>query len=221
MPSKTETAIIIVVILLIFFGGFYLGYNLKQCPNISTSTTTSTNITFKDSFAVNKDTAKLIVYSKPKLIKKSKFVQNNLYNINKSKCDTSIIYNNCKDTNFYQLDTVLRNYFKATTKAVITNNELINLQVIYENLVPEKWKIKTVTNTIETEKKQSLVKVYVGIYAGVGTDLKFTSISSFRGGVGFNFVFADKHSIGIQGGLNNKIQPQFDISFFEKIRFKN
>jgi hypothetical protein len=100
--------------------------------------------------------------------------------------------------------------------ATVTANELIDVAVEFQNLKPDVIKIVERTNTIE--KKQSLVKVYAGLYAGIA--LQAQTIGNYRGGVAFDAIISDRHLIGLNGGLNSFLQPEIGIRFSEKIRLR-
>jgi len=122
----------------------------------------------------------------------------------------------CLDTNIYKNDTLSVDNFSATSTAYVTNNELIKLQVEWINLKPELWKIKR--ETITVEKKQSVVKVYTGLYGGISLQNK--TVESYHGGIGLDAIISDRHLIGLQGGLNSSLQSEIMIRFSEKIRLK-
>ena len=185
-----------------------------------------TVIEWRDSTAPNKEAEKTIINSKPKLVATHKFssqiskpsISNDL------DCDSSFegvssqIRISCNDTNIYKVDTLSPENFKATATATVTGNELINLKVVYKNLAPEKWRIETITKTVVQEKRQSLIKIYLGVH--VGTSIVNKTIGTYRGGGDIDAIIADKHIIGINGGINSNLQPEVGIRFSEKISFK-
>ena len=122
----------------------------------------------------------------------------------------------CLDTNIYKNDTLSVDNFRATSTAYVTNNELIKLQVEWINLKPELWKIKR--ETITVEKKQSVVKVYTGLYGGIAIANK--TVASYHGGIGLDAIISDRHLIGLQGGLNSSLQMEFGVRFSEKLMLK-
>ncbi len=122
----------------------------------------------------------------------------------------------CLDTNIFTVDTQAVDNFKARATATVTNNQLIWLLIEYQNFKPEKWKV--LSKTVTVEKKQSLVKVYSGIYAGVAIANK--TVASYHGGIGLDAIISDRHLIGLQGGLNSSLQMEFGVRFSEKLRLK-
>jgi hypothetical protein len=50
--------------------------------------------------------------------------------------------------------------------------------------------------------------------------LKGQTLANYRGGVAFDAIISDKHLIGLNGGINNNLQPEIGIRFSQKIRFK-
>ena len=68
------------------------------------------------------------------------------------------------------------------------------------------------------EKKQSLVKVYLGV--NLGATIPQGSIGVYNGGGNVDAIIADKHMIGFNGGINSLIQPQIGFRFSEKISFR-
>jgi hypothetical protein len=199
--------------LLIIFGllfilglaiGFYGGYTYNKCPEIL-----SQSVSIRDSI-VPKDTIPItLIKGKPKKVEVKPF--------------TDTLANNaltndvkCLDTNYYETLTHYPDSFRARMSATVTANELIDVAVEFQNLKPDVIKIVERTNTIE--KKQSLVKVYAGLYGGVA--LKGQTLANYRGGVAFDAIISDKHLIGLNGGINNNLQPEIGIRFSQKIRFK-
>jgi hypothetical protein len=135
----------------------------------------------------------------------SAYIDTNLFTVNK-----------CIDTNYYETLTHYPDSFRARMSATVTANELIDVAVEFQNLKPDVIKIVERTNTIE--KKQSLVKVYAGLYAGIA--LQAQTIGNYRGGVAFDAIISDRHLIGLNGGLNSFLQPEIGIRFSEKIRLR-
>ncbi len=190
--------------------------------------TGKTVIEWRDSTAPNKEPEKTIINSKPIKISTRKRVeplqsrvgysiaQTDSLNTHNSTIDSNSL--SCSDTNFYKTDTLSPENFRATATATVTNNELINLKVDYKNLAPEKWRIETITKTVVQEKKQSLVKVYLGVR--VGASIVNKTIGTYRGGGDIDAIIADRHMLGINGGVNSMLQPEVGIRFSEKISFK-
>lgn len=213
---------ILIAILLLFSNIFFIHlWWTKPCDCSG-----KTVIEWRDSTAPSKDTTHTIINSKPKLVATHKFssqiskpsISNDL------DCDSSFegvssqIRISCNDTNLYKTDTLSPENFKATATATVTNNELINLKVDYKNLAPEKWRIETITKTVVQEKKQSLVKVYLGVH--VGTTIVNKTIGAYRGGGDIDAIIADRHMLGINGGVNSNLHPEIGIRFSEKLSFR-
>jgi hypothetical protein len=199
--------------LLIIFGllfilglgiGFYGGYTYNKCPEIL-----SQSVSIRDSIVPKDTTPITLIKGKPKKVEVKPFTDtlanNDLTNDVK-----------CLDTNYYETLTHYPDSFRARMSATVTANELIDVAVEFKNLKPDVIKIVERTNTIE--KKQSLVKVYAGLYGGVA--LKGQTLANYRGGVAFDAIISDKHLIGLNGGINNNLQPEIGIRFSQKIRFK-
>ena len=219
--------------------GFLLYPKLYPCNQVGT-----VKIEYIDSTAPNKDTAKNITFVPVKVgVKKYKGFSNQIskpnginafaqktdtigfsnqikidsfgnayYYIN----DTIKQYFGCLDTNLYKFDTISVDNFRATATATVANNEILNMSVEWRNLKPELWKIKR--ETITVPQKQSLVKVYTGLYVGVAIANK--TVASYHGGIGLDAIISDRHLVGLQGGLNSMLQPEFGVRFSEKIRLK-
>jgi len=177
-----------------------------------------------DSIAPNKDTVAKVWDAKPNKVETRKRNYSYTKDTNKINAfehfnvniDTLSYTNYCLDTNIYKNDTISVDNFRATSTAYVTNNELIKLQIEWLNLKPELWKIKR--ETITVEKKQSLVKIYAGLYGGVAIQNK--KVASYHGGIGLDAIISDRHMIGLQGGLNSALQMEFGVRFGEKIRLK-
>jgi hypothetical protein len=185
-------------------------------------------IEWRDSTAPNKEPERVIISGKITKVKARKFngnlqsrvgslVYTNTINTLNSTTDSTVTLT-CLDTNFYKSDTISPENFRATATATVTNNELINIKVDYKNLAPEKWRIETITKTVVQQQKQSLVKVYLGV--NLGATIPQGSIGIYNGGGNVDAIIADKHMIGINGGINSLIQPQIGIRFSEKISFR-
>jgi hypothetical protein len=187
-----------------------------------------TVIEWRDSTAPSKDTTHTIINSKPIKISTRRraeplqsrvgysIAQTDSLNAHNSTIDSDSPM--CSDTNTYKTDTLSPENFRATATAIVTGNELINLKVVYKNLAPEKWRIETITKTVVQEKKQSLVKVYLGV--NLGATIPQGSIGVYNGGGNVDAIIADKHMIGFNGGINSLIQPQIGFRFSEKISFR-
>jgi hypothetical protein len=201
--------------LLIIFGllfilglgiGFYGGYTYNKCPEIL-----SQSVSIRDSIVPKDTTPITLIKGKPKKVN-TKPANNAQISIS----DSAYYDIKCLDTNYYETLTHYPDSFRARMSATVTANELIDVAVEFQNLKPDVIKIVERTNTIE--KKQSLVKVYAGLYAGVA--LQGQSIGNYRGGVAFDAIISDRHLIGLNGGINNNLQPEIGIRFSQKIRFK-
>lgn len=199
--------------LLIIFGllfilglgiGFYGGYTYEKCPEIL-----SQSVSIRDSIVIKDTMVITLIKGKPKKVK------TNPFNDTLSISDLSIS-DKCLDTNYYETLTHYPDSFRARMSATVTANELIDVAVEFQNLKPDVIKIVERTNTIE--KKQSLVKVYAGLYGGVA--LKGQTLANYRGGVAFDAIISDKHLIGLNGGINNNLQPEIGIRFSQKIRLR-
>jgi len=215
--------------------GFLLYPKIYPC-NESVGTV---KIEYRDSTAPNKDTAQKISFKPEKVgVKKynvggsqtwSKAHKKDILNsgpineINGPSCgptwsekDTDSNESSCLDTNLYKFDTISVDNFRATATATVANNEILNMDIEWRNLKPELWKIKR--ETITVQQKQSLVKVYTGLYGGVAIANK--TVASYHGGIGLDAIISDRHLVGLQGGLNSSLQMEFGVRFSEKIRLK-
>jgi hypothetical protein len=206
--------------------GFLLYPKIYPCNQVGT-----VKIEYIDSTAPNKDTAQKISfvpvkvgvkkYNMPLINNAQKFDRDSLKHneINENCIDQySPIEDNyhCLDTNLYKFDTISVDNFRATATATVANNEILNMAIEWRNLKPELWKIKR--ETITVQQKQSLVKIYTGIYGGVAISNK--TVASYHGGIGLDAIISDRHLIGLQGGLNSSLQMEFGVRFSEKIRLK-
>jgi len=201
--------------------GFFLYPYIYPCN----SNVGSFTVSVTDSTAPNKDTVAKVWNANPKKVETRKYknssgdskqIQNSIVSIDSAHEGVSNKINICLDTNIYKNDTLAVDNFRATSTAYVTNNELVKLQIEWLNLKPELWKIKRETVTVE--KKQSLVKVYTGLYGGVVIANK--TVTSYHGGIGLDAIISDRHLIGLQGGLNSALQMEFGVRFGEKIRLK-
>lgn len=214
----------LLVLLIVALLGGVIGWVIKPCPTCLGTTVVEVH----DSIAPAKDTGIIAINSQPKLKETKKYTgrQNYSYtsDTNKVKALEYSTANNlelsyissCLDTNIFTVDTQAVDNFKARATAIVANNQLIGLHIEYQNFKPEKWKV--LSKTVTVEKKQSLVKVYTGIYAGVAIANK--TVASYHGGVGLDAIISDRHLIGFQGGLNSSLQPEVGVRFSEKIRLK-
>jgi hypothetical protein len=202
--------------LLIIFGllfilglgiGFYGGYTYNKCPEILSQT-----VSIRDSIVLKDTMVITLIKGKPKKVKTAKFTDS--VNI---KVDSSMFtVNTCLDTNYYETLKLYPDSFRARATGIVSGNELIEWNFDFQNLKPDVIKIIERTNTIE--KKQSLVKVYAGLYAGIA--LQAQTIGNYRGGVAFDAIISDRHLIGFNGGLNSFLQPEIGIRFSQKIRLR-
>ena len=201
--------------LLIIFGllfilglgiGFYGGYTYNKCPEIL-----SQSVSIRDSIVPKDTTPITLIKGKPKKVN-TKPANNAQISIS----DSAYYDIKCLDTNYYETLTHYPDSFRARMSATVTANELIDVAVEFQNLKPDVIKIVERTNTIE--KKQSLVKVYAGLYGGVA--LKGQTLANYRGGVAFDAIISDRHLIGLNGGINNNLQPEIGIRFSQKIRLR-
>ncbi len=230
MQQRTALTIIAIFWLLsIICGGvcgFLLYPKIYPCNQVGT-----VKIEYIDSIAPNKDTAQKISfkpekvgvkkYNKPLINNAQKFDRDSLKHneINENCIDQYLpIGDNyyCLDTNLYKFDTISVDNFRATATATVANNEILNMAIEWRNLKPELWKIKR--ETITVPQKQSLVKVYTGLYGGVAIANK--TVASYHGGIGLDAIISDRHLVGLQGGLNSSLQMEFGVRFSEKIRLK-
>ena len=234
--TKTQALSIIAIfwLLSILCGGvcgFLLYPKIYPC-NESVGTV---KIEYRDSTAPNKDTAQKISF-KPEKVGTRKYKSSTeashkngtlAGDISKIKIDSfenTYFYTNdtdkqyftCLDTNLYKFDTISVDNFRATATATVANNEILNMAIEWRNLKSELWKIKR--ETITVPQKQSLVKVYTGLYGGVAIANK--TVASYHGGIGLDAVISDRHLVGLQGGLNSSLQMEFGVRFSEKIRLK-
>ena len=214
----------LLVLLIVALLGGVIGWVIKPCPTCLGATVVEVH----DSIAPAKDTGIIAINSQPKLKETKKYTgrQNYSYtsDTNKVKALEYSTANNlelsyissCLDTNIFIIDTQAVDNFKAHATATVTNNQLIGLLIEYQNFKPEMWKV--LSKTVTVEKKQSLVKIYTGIYAGVSIANK--TVASYHGGVGLDAIISDRHLIGFQGGLNSSLHPEVGVRFSEKIRLK-
>ena len=201
--------------------GFLLYPKIYPC-NESVGTV---KIEYRDSTAPNKDTAQKISFVPGKVGTKkyhgNSTMANNTNTMVNLSIDTMVEPEStmayiCLDTNLYKFDTISVDNFRATATATIANNEILNMAIEWRNLKPEFWKIKR--ETITVPQKQSLVKVYTGLYGGVAIANK--TVASYHGGIGLDAIISDRHLVGLQGGLNSSLQMEFGVRFSEKIRLK-
>ena len=225
MTKTTALSIIAVFWLLSILCGGVAGFFLYPHVYPCNSNVVDVKVEITDSIAPNKDTVAKVWDAKPKKVETRKYkkssgdskqIQNSIVSIDSAHEGVSNKINICLDTNIYKNDTLAVDNFRATSTAYVTNNELIKLQIEWLNLKPELWKIKRETVTVE--KKQSLVKIYTGLYGGVAIQNK--AVASYHGGVGLDAIISDRHMIGLQGGLNSALQMEFGVRFGEKIRLK-
>ena len=224
MTKTTALSIIAVFWLLSIICGGVAGFFLYPHVYPCNSNVGSVIVSVTDSFAPNKDTVANVWDAKPNKVGVKKYRTSTINAQVDSNCkeifDSSVIrkidITYCLDTNIYKNDTLSVDNFRATSTAYVTNNELIKLQVEWINLQPELWKIKR--ETITVAKKQSVVKVYTGLYGGVAIANK--TVASYHGGIGLDAIISDRHLIGLQGGLNSSMQMEFGVRFSEKLRLK-
>ena len=226
MTKKTAISIISVFWLLSILCGGVAGFFLYPHVYPCNSNVGSVVVSVTDSFAPAKDTTAKVWDAKPNKVETRKYspdashkngtLSGDSLKLKAVELDTFTNYTLCLDTNIYKQDTLSVDNFRATSTAYVTNNELIKLQIEWINLKPELWKIKR--ETITVEKKQSVVKVYTGLYCGISLQNK--TVASYHGGIGLDAIISDRHLIGLQGGLNSSMQSEIMIRFSEKIRLK-
>lgn len=226
MTKTTALSIIAVFWLLSILCGGVAGFFLYPHVYPCNSNVGSVVVSVTDSFAPAKDTTAKVWDAKPNKVETRKYspdashkngtLSGDSLKLKAVELDTFTNYTLCLDTNIYKQDTLSVDNFRATSTAYVTNNELIKLQIEWINLKPELWKIKR--ETITVEKKQSVVKVYTGLYGGISLQNK--TVASYHGGIGLDAIISDRHLIGLQGGLNSSMQSEIMIRFSEKIRLK-
>lgn len=200
-------ALLGVTLLLGVLLGSYLTNHFKKCDSVIYS-----QVEYRDSIIVKDTMVITLISGKPTKVKTAKFTDTVNINI-----DSSLFtVNKYLDTNYYETLKYYPDSFRARATGIVSGNELIEWNFDFQNLKPDVIKIIERTNTIE--KKQSLVKVYAGLYAGIA--LQGQSIGNYRGGVAFDAIISDRHLIGLNGGLNSFLQPEIGIRFSEKIRLK-
>jgi hypothetical protein len=200
-------ALLGVTLLLGILLGSYLTNYFKKCDSVIYS-----QVEYRDSIVVKDTMVITLISGKPTKVKTAKFTDTVNINI-----DSSLFtVNKYLDTNYYETLKFYPDSFRARATGIVSRNELIEWNFDFHNLKPDVIKIIERTNTIE--KKQSLVKVYAGLYAGIA--LQGQSIGNYRGGVAFDAIISDRHLIGLNGGLNSFLQPEIGIRFSEKIRLK-
>jgi len=225
MPMTKQTALSIIAVMWLLsiicggVAGFFLYPHVYPCN----SNVGSVVVSVTDSFAPAKDTTPVIWQPLVKKVETRKYkgatiIADTLRPTIDTFGNSTIVSVSalCLDTNIYKNDTLSVDNFRATSTAYVTNNELIKLQVEWINLKPELWKIKR--ETITVEKKQSVVKVYTGLYGGISLQNK--TVASYHGGIGLDAIISDRHLIGLQGGLNSSMQMEFVVRFSEKLRLK-
>jgi len=225
MQQRTALTIIAIFWLLSILCGGVCGFLLYPKIYPCNESVGTVKIEYRDSTAPNKDTAQKISFKPEKVgtrkyhgnstMAKSTDTMANLSIDTMAEHESTMAYI-CLDTNLYKFDTISVDNFRATATATVANNEILNMSVEWLNLKPELWKIKR--ETITVEKKQSLVKVYTGLYGGVAIANK--TVASYHGGIGLDAVISDRHLVGLQGGLNSSLQMEFGVRFSEKIRLK-
>lgn len=226
MTKQTAISIIAVFWLLSIICGGVAGFFLYPHVYPCNSNVGSVVVSVTDSIAPAKDTTAKVWDAKPNKVETRKYspdashkngtLSGDSLKLKAVELDTFTNYTLCLDTNIYKQDTLSVDNFRATSTAYVTNNELIKLQIEWINLKPELWKIKR--ETITVEKKQSVVKVYTGLYGGISLQNK--TVASYHGGIGLDAIISDRHLIGLQGGLNSSMQSEIMIRFSEKIRLK-
>ena len=236
MTKQTALSIIAIFWLLSIICGGVAGFFLYPHVYPCNSNVGSVIVSVTDSFAPNKDTVAKVWDAKPNKVETRKYSpdashkngtlsgdsrtinNNNDKQLTSDSCHSTIVSVSalCLDTNIYKNDTLSVDNFRATSTAYVTNNELVKLQIEWINLKPELWKIKR--ETITVEKKQSVVKVYTGLYGGIAIANK--TVASYHGGVGLDAIISDRHLIGLQGGLNSSLQMEFGVRFSEKLMLK-
>ena len=226
MTKQTALSIIAVFWLLSIICGGVAGFFLYPHVYPCNSNVGSVVVSVTDSFAPAKDTTPVIWQPLVKKVETRKYspdashkngtLSGDSLKLKAVGLDTFTNYTLCLDTNIYKNDTLSVDNFRAISTAYVTNNELIKLHVEWINLKPELWKIKR--ETITVEKKQSVVKVYTGVYGGISLQNK--TVASYHGGVGLDAIISDRHMIGLQGGLNSSMQMEFGVRFSEKLRLK-
>mgnify|MGYP006367963655 CR=1 FL=1 len=236
MTKTTALSIIAVFWLLSIICGGVAGFFLYPHVYPCNSNVGSVVVSVTDSTAPNKDTVAKVWDAKPNKVETRKYSPDASHKNGTLSGDSRAINNHndkqltsdsghstivsvsslCLDTNIYKNDTLSVDNFRATSTAYVTNNELIKLQVEWINLKPELWKIKR--ETITVEKKQSVVKVYTGLYGGISLQNK--TVATYHGGIGLDAIISDRHLIGLQGGLNSSMQMEFGVRFSEKLRLK-
>ena len=223
MQQRTALTIIALFWLLSIICGGVCGFLLYPKIYPCNESVGTVKIEYIDSFAPNKDTAQKISFVPGKVGTKkyhgNSTMANNTNTMVNLSIDTMVEPEStmayiCLDTNLYKFDTISVDNFRAT--ATVANNEILNMAIEWRNLKPELWKIKR--ETITVPQKQSLVKVYTGLYGGVAIANK--TVASYHGGIGLDAIISDRHLVGLQGGLNSSLQMEFGVRFSEKIRLK-
>ena len=225
MKQRTALTIIALFWLLSIICGGVCGFLLYPKIYPCNESVGTVKIEYRDSTAPNKDTAQKISFVPGKVGTKkyhgNSTMANNTNTMVNLSIDTMVEPEStmayiCLDTNLYKFDTISVDNFRATATATVANNEILNMAIEWRNLKPELWKIKR--ETITVPQKQSLVKVYTGLYGGVAIANK--TVASYHGGIGLDAIISDRHLVGLQGGLNSSLQMEFGVRFSEKIRLK-
>ena len=205
-------ALLGVTLLLGVLLGSYLTNYFKKCDSVIYS-----QVEYRDSIIVKDTMVITLISEKPTKVKTKPANNVQISGLDSAYIDSNLFtVNKYLDTNYYETLKFYPDSFRARATGIVSRNELIEWNFDFQNLKPDVIKIIERTNTIE--KKQSLVKVYAGLYAGIA--LQGQSIGNYRGGVAFDAIISDRHLIGFNGGLNSFLQPEIGIRFSEKIRLK-
>lgn len=190
---------------------FLLCFLLRACEiarDCDASKPSITTLTFRDSTAYIHDTIYTIQAHAPKVITIKEYVSNPTV-----KIDTQIVLQQCLDTVIFSNKFFEPENYKLTINDTVTGNKIIGSGITIANLKPEHWRVETITKTIE--KKQSLVKVYAGIWGQA--NMKATLGQGWELGAKAVFIFDDRHAVGVNYGA---VRQTFGIEFLEKIRLK-
>lgn len=133
-----------------------------------------------------------------------------IFKCNPSACDSIVEY----------ADTFSKpNDYRIVLYEYLQHNRILARDVEFSNLRP--IEVRTITETRSIVKKQALVKVFLG--AGAGVKLSGKELVGYGGKLMADFVLADRHSVGIEGGAGAYRGQYFGeagISFKEKIIIK-
>jgi hypothetical protein len=192
-----------VVLLVLLCTSIAVGIKVHRadCPPV----TESTVITYRDSVIAVRDTAMKPVFNKAS-VRIRHTEDHSAKAMELGSCET-LSGANCADTNFYCVDTLVPNHYRAEAHATVTGNEVVDWKVNYVNLTPETIRMETVTTTVVEHPRSAMFQVYAGAF-GLGKEnywglgLKADVVIADRFMIGYGF---DAKNLTHQGELLMKI----------------